>query len=223
MEFLREVLGEELYSQVAEKINAHNGDEANKEKQIKIGNLGGGEYVGKGKHDALQALLDSKSAELDAANGLIADLQKGTKGNEEMQSKIKTYETETIPELQRQLQAVKINAALKVALLAEKATDIDYLTYVIEKKMREEGNSLELDENEHIKGWDDLISGLRVQCPNQFETTATGRKVLGDNRLPTGDDSTVAVTKEQFAKMGYNERLKLKEENETLFKQLAQN
>lgn len=29
MEFLKEVLGEELYNQMAEKINAHNGNEAN--------------------------------------------------------------------------------------------------------------------------------------------------------------------------------------------------
>ena len=33
MEFLKEILGEELYKQFEEKINAHNGDEANKDKQ----------------------------------------------------------------------------------------------------------------------------------------------------------------------------------------------
>lgn len=53
MEFLKEILGEELFNQIAEKINAHNGNEANKDNQIKIGNLGSGEYVGKGKYDAL--------------------------------------------------------------------------------------------------------------------------------------------------------------------------
>lgn len=92
MEFLKEILGEELYAQIAEKLNAYNGDEANKGKQIKLANLGSGEYVGKGKYDALQALLDGKTTELDTANGLIADLKKGTKGNEELQGKITTYE-----------------------------------------------------------------------------------------------------------------------------------
>jgi hypothetical protein len=42
MEFLKELLGEELYSQIEAKINEHNGNEANKDKQIKIGNLGTG-------------------------------------------------------------------------------------------------------------------------------------------------------------------------------------
>ena len=57
MEFLKEILGEELYKQFEEKINAHNGDEANKDKQIKLANLSSGEYVGKGKYDALDELL----------------------------------------------------------------------------------------------------------------------------------------------------------------------
>ena len=87
MEFLKEILGEELYAQFAEKLNAYNGDAANKDKQIKLANLGGGEYVGKGKYDALQAMLDGKETELTTANGLIADLKKGTKGNEELQGK----------------------------------------------------------------------------------------------------------------------------------------
>lgn len=76
MEFLKAILGEELFKQFADKLNAYNGDEADKDKQIKLANLGGGEYVGKGKYDALQALLDGKTAELDTANGLIADLKK---------------------------------------------------------------------------------------------------------------------------------------------------
>ena len=61
MEFLKQILGEELYAKVAEKVNAFNGNEANKDKQIKIANLGTGEYIGKGKYDALQALLDGKT------------------------------------------------------------------------------------------------------------------------------------------------------------------
>ena len=77
MEFLKEIVGEELFNQFSEKINAHNGNEANKDKLIKLANLGTGEYVSKAKHDALQALLDGKTTELDTANGLIADLKKG--------------------------------------------------------------------------------------------------------------------------------------------------
>ena len=184
MDFLKEILGEELYAQIEEKINAHNGNEANKDKQIKIANLGGGEYVGKGKYEALEALLKSTQTERDTANGLIAELKKGTKGNEELQGKISTYETVTIPDLQKQLQETKINAAVKVALLAEKALDVPYLAYKLNEKLKAEGKTLELDENENIKGWEGYLSDLKTQLPNQFEKA--GSPKVDPKPLPGG-------------------------------------
>ena len=224
MEFLRSVFGGKALSfeEFVQAIDAHNGNEANKAAQIKLGNLGTGEYVGKGKYDALVEELTGVKGERDTANGLIEELKKGTKGNEELQSKINTYETVTIPEMQRQMQEIKINSALKVALLAEKALDIDYLAYQVNKKMKADGKALELDENENIKGVADLISGLKTQYPTQFEASGP-RKVVGNTSLPAPDNNPPTVTKEQFAKMGYNDRLKLKQENEPLFRQLANN
>ena len=187
MEFLKEILGEELFKQFETAVNAYNGSEANKDKQIKLANLGGGEYVGKGKYDALQAQLDGKAAELDTANGLIAELKKGTKGNEELQGKITTYEGD-IANLQAELQEAKIKYAIKVALLSEKAVDVDYLTFKLNEKLKEKGESLELDENENIKGWKDKLDGLKTQFPTMFESPGKdGLQVLGDNRLPEGD------------------------------------
>jgi hypothetical protein len=186
MDFLKEILGEELYAQVAEKINAHNGNEANKDKQIKIANLALGEYVGKGKYDAdlekANNLLNTKQGELDAANILIGDLQKGTKGNEELQSKITNYENVVIPGFQKQLAETQAKGAVKIALLSAKALDIDYLTYKLNEKLKAEGKTLELDENEKIKGWDDLLSGLKTQCPKQFESASGGG--IDPNPLP---------------------------------------
>lgn len=63
MEFLKEILGEELFKQFETAVTAYNGSEANKDKQIKLANLGGGEYVGKGKYDALQAELEKTKLE----------------------------------------------------------------------------------------------------------------------------------------------------------------
>jgi predicted nucleic acid-binding Zn-ribbon protein len=186
MDFLKELFGGKplTFEELVTAINAHNGDEANKEKQIKIGNLGSGEYVGKGKYDALQALFDGQKTELDTANGLIAELKKGTKGNEELQTKISGYETQ-VADLQKQLAETKVKSALKVALLSENALDVDYLTFKLNEKMRAENKSLEVDENEKIKGWDDLLSGLKTQFPAQFKT-AKGAGI-DPNPLPDGD------------------------------------
>lgn len=187
MEFLKEILGDELYSQVESKINEHNGNEANQDKQIKIGNLGTGDYVGKGKYDALQELLNGKEAELISANDLITQLKKATKDDAGLQQKINDYNVQ-VAQLQEQLQETKLKSAIKVALLSEKAVDVDYLTFKLNEKLKEKGETLELDENENIKGWEDKLSGLKTQFPTMFESAGTGKmKVLGDNRLPDGN------------------------------------
>ena len=47
MDFLKKIIDDEMYSQLASKIDKYNKSEAGKENQIKIGNLGSGEYVSK--------------------------------------------------------------------------------------------------------------------------------------------------------------------------------
>ena len=221
MEFLKEILGDELYAQIEKAINAHNGNEANKDKQVKIGNLGTGEYVGKGKYDALQELVNGKETELKTANELIAELKKGTKGNEELQKKIGDYDVQ-VAELQKQLQETKIKSAIKVALLSEKAVDVDYLTFKLNEKLNEKGETIELDENDNIKGWDALKDGLKTQFPTMFESAGTGKyKVLGDNRLPEGEGERNTITKEEFSKMGYKSKVELRANNPELYSELS--
>ncbi|MBQ7046860.1 MAG: phage scaffolding protein [Oscillospiraceae bacterium] len=187
MEFLKEVLGEELYAQVESKLTEHNGSDANKEKQIKLGNLGGGEYVAKGKYESVTADLASKQSELDKANGLIAEMKKASEGNADLQSKISEYEN-TVSQLQQELSDTKLEAALKVSLLAEKAADVDYFTFKLRESVSRKGETLELDDNGSIKGWDSKIAELKTAYPKMFETQS-GLKVLDGGKLPDGDSN----------------------------------
>lgn len=133
------------------------------------------------RYGKLKTEHEGTTAELEKANGLIAELQKASKGNEEMQGKITAYETE-VSQLQKELKRTKIDAAIKVALLAAKATDVDYLTY----RLREKGEALELDKDGNVKGIDDKIAALKTQCPLQFEQSSGGKKV-DPNKLPDND------------------------------------
>ena len=219
MEFLKELLGKDLFEQVTAKINEHNGNEANKDKQIKLANLASGEYVGKLKHDDLNTQLQSKIAELDSANDLIAQLKKGTKDNEGLQGKIAQYETQ-VTELQSELADTKLKSALKVALLSEKAVDVDYLTFKLQEKLREKGESLELDENDNLRNWDSQLEGLKTQFPNMFETAAHGGEYqpYDPKGLPKGDAAGGKLTKETILKKPYNERMALYAENPEAYK-----
>lgn len=218
MEFLKEILGEELYKQFEQAVNAYNGNEANKDKQIKLANLTEGGYVSKDKYTSLETDLSGKTSELEKANGLIEELKKSAGKDEGLQQKITDYEAE-IDKLKKENETLKTENALKFALAAAGAVDVDYLVF----KAKEKGE-IKLGDDGKIKGEADLISGLKTQLPSMFgasnnqQQNNNNRKVL-ENNLPGGDNNKT-VTKEQFMKMGYAERLKIKQENPELFKQL---
>ena len=218
MEFLMEILGEELYKQFEQAVNAYNGNEANKDKQIKLANLTEGGYVSKDKYTSLETDLSGKTSELEKANGLIEELKKSTGKDEGLQQKITDYEAE-IEKLKKENETLKTDNALKFALAAAGAVDVDYLVF----KAKEKGE-IKLGDDGKIKGEAELISGLKTQLPSMFGTSNNqqqnnnNRKII-ENNLPGGDDDKT-VTKEQFRAMGYADRLKIKQENPELFKQL---
>lgn len=163
MDFLKSILGDDLYSQVESKINAYNSDEANKDKQIKIANLTSGEYISKNKFTDLETEKGNITTQLTAANKLIEDLKKSGKGDEALQKKVSDYETE-INNLKGELAETKVNSALKIALLEANVTDVDYLTF----KVKEKGK-VEIGEDGKIKGIDDTIASLKTQYPQHFK------------------------------------------------------
>lgn len=211
---LEELLGDELYSEVKAKIDEVNSKETDKLKHVRYADLSEGNYVGKGKFDALQETLNGKDAEITNANNLIAELKKASKGNEEMQEKFSTYEAENA-KLQEELKNTKLKAAIKVALLSEKAVDVDYLTFKLNEKLKDKGTSLELDENDNIKGWGDMLTGLKTQFPTMFETAANGgdKKYIEPNKLPDSNNNNNALTKSELLKKSYAERARIAEEN----------
>lgn len=217
MDFLKVIFGNKplTYEEFVQAVNAHNGNEANRDAQIKIGNLGTGEYVGRGKYDALEAQLAGKQTELDTANGLIEQLKKGAKGNDELQGKIVQYEKD-VAVLQAQLAQTKLDSAVKVALLAEKAVDVPYLTFKLNEKMKAEGKTLELDENENIKGWDDILSGLKIQLPTQFESSTQTKVEV--NKLPDAATGVSGITRSDFLKKSYAERAAFAKDNPDAYK-----
>ena len=75
MDFLKDVLGEELFGQVAKVVKEHNEKPENKEKQVNIVNLAAGEYVGKGKYDTLSAEKTNLETQIKTLNTTIGELK----------------------------------------------------------------------------------------------------------------------------------------------------
>ena len=209
MDFLKDVLGEELYKQVGEKIDSYNRE--NTEHTIKLGNLSSGDYIGKGKFESLQAEFNSKAEELKNANSLIDQLKAGDQ-SEALKSKIAEYEG-TVQKLQNTLLNEKKSNALKFALASANTKDIDYMSF----KVREKGD-FELDDNGKIKGWEETLKSLKSEFPTQFETQSS--KKVNEKKINT-DGETGKITREDFNKMSYAQRVKLYNEDKETYEKLT--
>ena len=69
MEFLKEILGEDLYSQTKEKVDSYNNE--HKDKPIKLANLSEGNYVSKEKFNSKEAEITSLKQQVEDANDEI--------------------------------------------------------------------------------------------------------------------------------------------------------
>ncbi len=190
---LKELLGDDLYKQVQAKIDEKNSTETDKLKHVRYTDLSEGKYVSKEKYDSeldkLNTLITGKDTEIGNANKLIEELKKASKGDEGMQQKISTYETENA-RLQKELEETKVNSAIKVALLEAHAVDTDYMTYKIKTALKEKNEELKLDDEGHIKGWDNMLTDLKTQFPAQFTASSgsdDGKRTIIENKLPDGN------------------------------------
>lgn len=183
MDFLKTLLGQELFAQVEAKINEHNAAEKDESKHIKIANLGDGGYVSKDKHTALETEKNSIQEQLTAAQKIVEDYKKSSKDDETAQQKIADYENK-VTQLTTELQQTKLDSAIKIALLNAKASDVDYLMF----KIKQDGKELKLDDKGEIKGLNDIIASLKTQLPTQFESDSSNKKKIVENRLPNNSD-----------------------------------
>lgn len=159
---------------------------------------------------------DTLTAQHGESTKLIEQFKAGAKDNEALQGKISTYEA-TIESLTKQLNDQKIDAAMdrKLTSAGAKTEDLDYLKFQWRKK-----GEITLDDNGEIKGGEDAIAGLKTQHPVQFASVTEKRELQPHQLHDRKDDGENTVTKEEFNKMGYNSRVKLKEENPELYTQL---
>lgn len=128
MEFLKEVLDEELYKQVETAVTTHNAKPENKDKQMKLADLGSGQYVDKGKYDAAVAEKENLEGQIKTLNTTIGDLKKNNADNETLQTTIANLQGE-LKKQQTASEEIAKTYALKEQLSKQGVLDPDYLIY----------------------------------------------------------------------------------------------
>lgn len=125
---LEELLGEELYKQVKEKIDVANANEPDKLKHIRYADLSEGEYVSKGKYDTAVAEKENLAGQIKTLNTTIGDLKKNNADNETLQTTIANLQGE-LKKQQTANEEITKTYALKEQLAKQGVTDPDYLIY----------------------------------------------------------------------------------------------
>lgn len=161
MEFLKEILGEDLFNQVKNKVSSYN-EKADKDKIVSIANVNGDEYVTKAKYSQLETDLNNTKTSLSTAQTTIEDLKKSNGSNADLQQKVSDYETK-IANLEATGKAEKAKMLkeieIKDALYAEKAKHPELLISKFDL------SKIILDE----KG-ENVVSGIEEQMKSNKET-----------------------------------------------------
>lgn len=152
------------------------------------------------RYPKLKADHESLTTQHGESTKLIEQLKAGSKDNEALQGKITTYES-TIAQLQEQLKQTQLDAAIQVALLGAKATDVPYLTFQMKQK-----GELALDDNGQIKGIDDMLAGLKTQFPAFFDVAGSGKQI-DPQKLPDRNPDKGGMSKAEFLRKPYAERV----------------
>ena len=120
------------------------------------------------KHAVPKQDYNDKVKELNTANATIEDLKEKNAGNDELQKKVKDYETE-VANLKTAAANTKKEYALRDKLKEAGVTDVDYLIYkqggVDKFTFNKEGD---------VIGLDDVLKPLKESSPHLFKTAGGG-------------------------------------------------
>lgn len=165
------------------------------------------------RYNKLKVESEADKAELLKSQALISELQNGNKANDELQMKIKEQDDQ-IATLTKSLEEQKVESALDRALIEAHVQDVDYVKF----KLKEKGTDLKLDENGKLENIKTALDELKLQLPSQFKSS---EKKVEELKLPNDVKVDKGVTKEEYSKMSYADRVKLFSNDKQTFDEVS--
>lgn len=155
------------------------------------------------------------NGQLKIANTTIADLKKNNTDNETLQNTIKDHEA-TIKtqkaDYESKVRNLTLDSAIEKALSSSKAKHSDLLSTKIDRE------KLIIGDDGNITGLDEQLKELKETYKDLFEEKISGISPAN----PEGGSGMSGISKEQFSKMSYKEKVNLYNENKELYEQLKQ-
>lgn len=207
---LKELLGEELYNQVMEKL----GD------KHKVAVVSDGNWIPKEKFNEVNEAKKQAEEALKERDKQLADLKKAAEGNEELKKQIEQLQAENkaaTEKYEAKIKDMAVTTAIKLAV-AGQVHDPDLVATLLDK------SKIEIDENGGIKtGLDDQIKALRESKAFLFVEQKSDKVLQFKGVAPAdGRDNSSGGIKNPWSKEHFNltEQARILRENPDLAKQL---
>lgn len=164
MEFLKEILGEELYAQVAAKLEGN--------KTVKLANLASGEYVSKSKYDAEQLAKDTRIREL-------TDKIKNFEGVDvkQLQTDVRNWEIK----YNQDLESARLDSAIQLAIAKSGTLSEKALMGLLDK------DKIKFDKDGKLTGLDEQIEAIKKEDGFLFKAAEPEKPNKGDDVKLGGD------------------------------------
>ena len=196
---LKELLGEELFEQVQEKVKEAEGD-------IKL-MVNDGNFVPRDRLNEKNEELEQLKEQLKERDNQIEQLKKDTNASEELQQKIEELQEQnkqTQEELEQKLQQQKLDAEVEKTLLKKNARNPQAVKALLDLE------NVKVDGDE-VKGLDPQIEQLMESDPYLFETEGDGKAKSGGSDGFKGDGRQ-PLTREAIEQMSEEEIIEREDE-----------
>lgn len=207
MDWLKALLGEELFAQVAPLL-------ANRTLAIVEGEGADGSWIPKAKFDTVNTELGTIRTQLGERDTQLAELAEKAKGNDELSNTVAQMQQANEAreqEFAAALQKERLNAAIKLALVQANAHDPNTVMPLVKTE------GLELQEDGTVKGLEEQLQTLGTEKAFLFATDKAGKALfIGKRSAELGG----SPSGKKWTDMTLTEQSNLYKENPDLAAQL---
>lgn len=174
----------------------------------------GKNYVSKTQFNEKNDAYKQAKQEIENLTTDINNLSEANKANEALQSQIKELQdaaTQREADYKESIKTLKIDTAITKALSKSGAMNETILTGLLDR------TKIAIGEDNTVTGIQEQINALKESDPYLFKQDSIKGVVPGDATPKTND----GITKEQFNKMSYLDRVQLQESNPDLYSELS--
>ena len=175
-------------------------------------------FIPKARFDEVNTAKNTAEALVKERDGQIETLKNSTGDAETLKQQIQTLQDENRAKDEAhaaEIKQMKIESATESAITAARGKNVKAIKSLLNLE------NAELDEDGTIKGLAEQIASLQKSDEYLFEAKETKTKVKGAKLGESGDPDFKELTKEQFNKMSYKEKVNLFNENRELYDSLS--